>query len=318
MSDPCQQPDKPVPSPVPASTPSKGAEGTAAPAKKILLVDDNSAILKILSFKLKSAGYQVVTAVDGSQAISTARKENPDLILLDIMFPPDVGHGGGVGWDAFVIMEWLRRDEEGRKTPIIIMSGADPAIYKDRSLAAGAVAFFHKPINNLELLEAIHKALTESRGSKPVRAPAVERKTGVETPSEKLQKIFSAVETQVDRGGGTDQEKQSTFDRLMVEFGRLMETGATLDEVLERIKAAHPAKQLQPTAVRDADKKPEADLIGEARDSKIVRATPKAQTAKRAPADADSSTPVEAPALEVRRRTRTRPSSRADARKKLT
>lgn len=316
MSDPNQQPDRLIPSPIKPLTPSKGAEGAAAPGKKILLVDDNSAILKIMSFKLKSAGYQVVTAVDGSQAISTARKENPDLILLDIMFPPDVGHGGGVGWDAFVIMEWLRRDDEGRKIPIIIMSGADPAIYKERSLAAGAIAFFHKPIDNRELLEAIHKALSESEESKPAKPIVAERKAGAETPSEKLQKIFSAVETQVDRGGGTDQEKQSTFDRLMVEFGRLMETGATLDEVLERIKAAHPPKQPQPVAAPVADKKPELDLPAEERTIKFVRAISKAQTAKRASANADQSTPAEAPAPVVRRRTRTRPASRTDSRKK--
>ena len=169
MSDPYQQPDKPDPGPVPRSTPSKGAEGTAAPPKKILLVDDNPIILKTLSFKLKSEGYQVLTAVDGSQAISTARNEKPDLILLDILFPPDVGHGGGVPWDGFLIIEWLRRGDGGRNVPIIIISGTDPAKYKDRSLAAGAVAFFQKPINNDELLAAIRKALSESNDVKPAK-----------------------------------------------------------------------------------------------------------------------------------------------------
>jgi DNA-binding response OmpR family regulator len=160
MSNTDHQSDRSDSSRVPESAPSTGAQGAAVPSKKILLVDDNPLILKTLSLKLKSEGYRVLTADDGSVAISTARNEKPDLILLDILFPPDVSHGGGVPWDGFLIMEWLRRGDDGRNVPVIIISGADPAKYKDRSLAAGAVAFFQKPINNEELLAAIRKALS--------------------------------------------------------------------------------------------------------------------------------------------------------------
>ena len=64
--------------------------------KKILVVDDNEVILKTLSLKLGSAGYSVVTAIDGSAAVACARREKPDLILLDISFPPDVAHSDGI------------------------------------------------------------------------------------------------------------------------------------------------------------------------------------------------------------------------------
>ena len=77
--------------------------------KKILVVDDNAIILRTLSMKLKSSGYEVLTATDGAQAVSTVRREKPDLILLDISFPPDVAHGGGVPWDGFLILSWLQR-----------------------------------------------------------------------------------------------------------------------------------------------------------------------------------------------------------------
>jgi CheY-like chemotaxis protein len=137
--------------------------------KTILVVDDNQIIVRTLSFKLKSAGYQVVAALDGSAAVSAVRKEKPDLILLDIGFPPDVafGFGGGVQWDGFLIIEWLRRMEEAKRTPIIIITGGDAAKYKERSLAAGAVAFFHKPIDHDELLVVIRKTLAESAGAGP-------------------------------------------------------------------------------------------------------------------------------------------------------
>jgi CheY-like chemotaxis protein len=132
--------------------------------KKILVVDDSVVILKTMSMKLTANGYDVVTAEDGAGAVSAVRKQKPDLILLDLSFPPDVAHGGGVAWDGFVIMNWLRRLEEAKKIPIVVITGGDPEKYKDRALAAGAVNFFHKPINNDELLTVIRQALASSAG----------------------------------------------------------------------------------------------------------------------------------------------------------
>ena len=63
------------------------AQEAATNAKTILVADDNQVILSTLSLVLKSKGYQVLTASDASQTISIARRERPDLILLDISFP---------------------------------------------------------------------------------------------------------------------------------------------------------------------------------------------------------------------------------------
>src|SRR5258708_32495903 len=106
--------------------------------KRILVVDDSPIILKTLSMKLKASGYDVLTAEDGAVAVSTARRERPDLILLDIAFPPDVAHGGGVPWDGFLIMDWLHRMDEAKNIPIVIITGGDPERYKARSMAARA------------------------------------------------------------------------------------------------------------------------------------------------------------------------------------
>src|SRR5689334_18450642 len=92
---------------------------------KILIVDDSAIILKAFSNKLLACGYDVLTAQDGGTAVNLARHEKPDLIILDINFPPDVGHGGGVAWDGFLIISWLRRMEEAKDTPVIIITGAD-------------------------------------------------------------------------------------------------------------------------------------------------------------------------------------------------
>ncbi len=129
------------------------------PAKKILVVDDNEIVIKTITLKLLGAGYQVITAMDGSEAVAMARKENPDLILLDISFPPDVG---GVPWDGFRIMEWFHRLDTSKKIPIIVITGSEEPKTKERATAAGAVAFFQKPLEHDYLLKVVRATLGES------------------------------------------------------------------------------------------------------------------------------------------------------------
>ncbi len=138
--------------------------------KKILVVDDSMIIRKTLSMKLKASGYHVLEAGDGATAVSTIRREKPDLILLDISFPPDVGAGGGVAWDGFLIMGWVQRMDEAKNIPVFIITGGSPEQYKSRSEAAGAAAFFQKPIDNEQLLAAIREKIGE--GSPPMQTPS--------------------------------------------------------------------------------------------------------------------------------------------------
>lgn len=130
--------------------------------KKILVVDDNPVVLKAVEGKLEACGYQVLTAEDGAGAVSTVRLERPDLVLLDISFPPDVAHGGGVAWDGFLIMSWLRRMEEAQGIPIIILSGLEAAQYEKKALAAGATRYLQKPVDPDEMVAAIREALGET------------------------------------------------------------------------------------------------------------------------------------------------------------
>jgi CheY-like chemotaxis protein len=128
---------------------------SVVPPAKILVVDDNSLLAKTISFKLKGAGYQVATALDGAEAMSAVRRDKPDLILLDIVFPDDFG-----SWDGFRIMDWLHRMEDSRKIPIIIITGSDDVKNEERARAAGAAAFFRKPIDHDGLLKVIRALLS--------------------------------------------------------------------------------------------------------------------------------------------------------------
>jgi CheY-like chemotaxis protein len=127
--------------------------------KKILVVDDNEIVIKTITLKLQGAGYQVVTAMDGAAAMSVARKETPDLILLDLNFPPDVT---GVPWDGFRIMEWFQRLNAAKKIPVIIITGSDNPIDKQRATNTGAVAFFQKPLEHDYLLKVVRATLGDT------------------------------------------------------------------------------------------------------------------------------------------------------------
>src|SRR3954463_10324818 len=127
--------------------------------KRILIVDDSYVDRKALASKLTGCGYEVLQAEDGSEAVSIARRERPDLIILDIMFPPDVSHGGGVPWDGFLILGWLRRLEEAKDIPVVFITGKDPEKHRARALAAGAVSFFQKPFEVEALLKVVREQL---------------------------------------------------------------------------------------------------------------------------------------------------------------
>lgn len=132
------------------------AETASGPQKKLLVVDDNEVIVKTISLKLQRAGFEVLTALDGTEAVAQVRKAKPDLIVLDIGFPPDLG---GVPWDGFRIMEWLRRVDESKKIPIIVITGGTGDKDKEKALAGGAVAFLQKPLNHDELIKLVQATL---------------------------------------------------------------------------------------------------------------------------------------------------------------
>src|ERR1043166_555733 len=152
--------------PVPTVTLPHSANSPSRP-KKILIVDDDPIILKTMSLKLSGQGYKVATALDASSAIAAARDERPDLIMLDISFPPDISNGGRVAWDGFQIMSWLRCLEETKSTPFIILTGADTADCRQRSQESRAVALFHKPIDHRDLLQVVKRALEQKEAGKP-------------------------------------------------------------------------------------------------------------------------------------------------------
>jgi DNA-binding response OmpR family regulator len=128
--------------------------------KKVLIVDDNAVVLQALALALTQHDFDVVTALDGSVAVGAVRLEKPDAIVLDVSFPPSFGN---VDWDGFRIMQWLKRIEEAKNVPFIVITGGEAAKYRERAMKEGAAAFFQKPVNNNELVATIQKLVGETR-----------------------------------------------------------------------------------------------------------------------------------------------------------
>jgi len=103
---------------------------------------------------------------DVTEALTVVRHEKPDVILLDINFPDDFSVSSETR-DGFWAINWLHRMEEAKDTPVIIISSDEPAKSEARALAAGAAAFFTKPLDRDKLLAAIQKLLSAKKPAAP-------------------------------------------------------------------------------------------------------------------------------------------------------
>ncbi|MED0675345.1 MULTISPECIES: response regulator YycF [Aneurinibacillus] len=110
---------------------------------KVMVVDDERPIADILQFTLEKEGYEVVCAYDGNEAVTLAEKENPDLILLDIMLP---------GKDGMEVCRIIRRTSD---VPIIMLTAKDSELDKVLGLELGADDYVTKPFSSRELLARI-------------------------------------------------------------------------------------------------------------------------------------------------------------------
>ncbi len=118
--------------------------------KKVLLIEDNKNIIKVISMLLKNEGFDLKVEKDGVNGVETALEWEPDLILLDIKLPK---------MNGFLVCETLRDNEKTTDTKIIIVSAKAEEEDIQRGFELGADEYMTKPINPDELLEVINKHL---------------------------------------------------------------------------------------------------------------------------------------------------------------
>jgi CheY-like chemotaxis protein len=125
--------------------------------KKILIVDDNADIRLGLHVRLKANRYETFFAADAFSAVTEARKQRPDLIILDLGLPAG---------DGFTVMERLKQIPFLAVIPVVVVSARDGLGNQKRAFDAGAKAFLQKPVNDAELLAVVRQALGEPSGTK--------------------------------------------------------------------------------------------------------------------------------------------------------
>ena len=118
--------------------------------KKILIVDDEVDIVAIVAVRLKKLGYEIVTAYDGKAGFDTAKKQKPDLILLDIRLPI---------MDGYEVCAKLRADDELKDIPVIFLTASTADKVGDKYKTYGAQDFLIKPFDPNELLEKIQRII---------------------------------------------------------------------------------------------------------------------------------------------------------------
>ena len=119
-------------------------------AKKILVIDDQPGNVFLLQDRLNRAGFEVITAYDGTSGISKSKEEKPDLILLDVMMP---------GIDGFETCKKISNKNETQHIPIILVTALNTSEDTQKGFDCGAFDYIKKPFNKVELLVRVKAAI---------------------------------------------------------------------------------------------------------------------------------------------------------------
>lgn len=117
---------------------------------KILVVEDNTVNLKLLSQMLEKSGFEILTAQNGEQACKIAETENPDIILLDVMMPV---------MDGFSVCEWLKNNKDTADIPVVFLTAKIDPVDKVRGLSLGAMDYITKPFDAVEVVARVNTHL---------------------------------------------------------------------------------------------------------------------------------------------------------------
>ena len=122
-------------------------------SKKILFVEDESALQKTFGDVLIKEGYDMISALDGEAGLKLAKERKPDLILLDLILPK---------MDGFEVLKQLKKEVETKAIPVIVLTNLERVVDIEKAIEAGATTYLVKANYTLEeVLEKIKKALSE-------------------------------------------------------------------------------------------------------------------------------------------------------------
>jgi DNA-binding response OmpR family regulator len=198
--------------------------------RTILVVDDEAVLVETIAYNLEQAGYQVITAADGASALEVARRDSPDLIILDIMLPE---------MDGLEVCRQLRRDGGTAATPIIMLTAKGDEIDKVVGLEVGADDYVTKPFGRRELLARVRALL---RRANPVQEDGTAQNVPGETSqTQRPGRELLAGPLRIDLAGrrvkcrGKDLELQPKQFDLLTYLARNRGTVLTRDQLLQNV-----------------------------------------------------------------------------------
>ncbi|MCG2721471.1 MAG: response regulator [Thermodesulfovibrionales bacterium] len=119
-------------------------------AKRILIVEDNENNMYLISFILKKGGYEIIQAWNGEEGVELAKKERPDLIVMDIMLP---------GIDGYEATKRIRETDDAKEIPVVALTSYAMVGDREKAFAAGCAGYIEKPLDPEKILEEIEKYL---------------------------------------------------------------------------------------------------------------------------------------------------------------
>jgi CheY-like chemotaxis protein/nitrogen-specific signal transduction histidine kinase/GGDEF domain-containing protein len=133
----------------------KSGKNSMAPHRMLLIIDDEEDLTSMLSFRLKNMGFDIFTACDGNKGIESAKKNKPDLILLDLMMPD---------MDGYEVSKRLKSDSDTKHIPILIFSALGNKNTQESMQKLGAAGFIEKPFEPEDLVKKIDNVLEARNG----------------------------------------------------------------------------------------------------------------------------------------------------------
>ena len=118
--------------------------------ERLLVIDDEPCVLRVLTLRLRAEGYEVATALDGDAGLEAVGTQHPAVILLDLRMPK---------MDGLTVLARLRENNGTRSIPVIVLSASVVELVKRQALDLGARYFLEKPYDLKKLLEAIQSVL---------------------------------------------------------------------------------------------------------------------------------------------------------------
>ncbi len=180
----------------------------------ILVVEDDTDILRLVTHNLRSSDFEVLTAQDGYDALSLAKNHLPQLVILDIMLP---------GLDGFEVCKELKRSPVTRKIPVLMLTARGEEVDRVVGLELGADDYVVKPFSPRELLLRVRAILRRSAPEEPVITWWQRNGLGVDLDAHRV--VVDDIETNL----------TATEFRLLVELIRSLGKVLTRDKLLDKV-----------------------------------------------------------------------------------